>query len=77
VFRRRALVRRPRILGAALIGGLGFAAGRAIKAPDPARPPAPEALQLSGKLKDLADLHDSGALTDAEFASAKRKLLGS
>jgi membrane protease subunit (stomatin/prohibitin family) len=29
------------------------------------------------KLKQLADLHDSGALTDAEFDQAKKKILGS
>jgi hypothetical protein len=28
------------------------------------------------KLKDLASLHDSGALTDDEFAAAKASLLG-
>lgn len=28
------------------------------------------------QLKELAELHDSGALTDAEFAAAKAKLLG-
>jgi hypothetical protein len=33
---------------------------------------APDAVD---KLKELADLHDRGALTDAEFASQKAKLL--
>ena len=28
-------------------------------------------------LKNLADLHESGVLTDAEFAQAKAKILGS
>ena len=28
------------------------------------------------ELKELAQLHSSGALTDAEFAAAKAKLLG-
>ena len=28
------------------------------------------------RLRDLAELHDSGALTDAEFTAAKAKLLG-
>ena len=37
---------------------------------------APEA-DLSQQLQDLADLHDSGALTDEEFADAKAKLLNS
>jgi hypothetical protein len=29
-----------------------------------------------GRLHDLAELHDSGKLTDDEFTAAKRKLLG-
>jgi type VI protein secretion system component VasK len=28
------------------------------------------------RLKQLADLHDAGALSDAEFAAAKQKILG-
>jgi hypothetical protein len=84
MFRRRfVIVRRPRLLGAALVGGLGFAAGRASKrASDPGAAPAgqvplPGSPELTARLKELADLHDSGALTDAEFAAAKAKLLGS
>jgi hypothetical protein len=80
MFRRRFVVfRRPRLLGAALVGGLGFAAGRASKgsaetghAAQPAAAP-----DLTSKLKELADLHASGALTDEEFAAAKSKLIGS
>jgi hypothetical protein len=72
---RRPLLRRRRLFGAALIGGLGFAAGRASK---PAVAPAGEpATELTTRLKDLADLHSSGALSDAEFESAKRRLLES
>jgi hypothetical protein len=37
----------------------------------------PESSQLTARLQELADLHASGALTDAEFAAAKRKLLAS
>jgi len=84
MFRRRfVIVRRPRLLGAALVGGLGFAAGRASKrSPDSGVAPAgqvpqPGSPELTARLKELADLHDSGALTDAEFAAAKAKLLGS
>jgi hypothetical protein len=74
MFRRRLiprprLLRRSRILGAAVLGGLGFAAGRASK-PDPV--PSPD---VAAKLKELTDLHATGALTDAEFAAAKAKLL--
>jgi len=79
VFRRRfGIVRRPflvrrRLFGAALIGGLGFAAGRASK-PD-ASPNPGSSPELTSKLRDLADLHASGVLTDDEFDAAKRQLL--
>jgi len=70
------------MLGAALVGGLGFVAGRASKrAPDPSAVPAPTSLpaqpDVVTKLQELADLHAAGSLTDAEFAAAKAKLLGS
>jgi hypothetical protein len=83
VFRGRfGIFRRPRLWRTALVGGLGFAAGRASKrSAEPAvqRGPgqAPESPQLTARLQELADLHSSGALTDAEFAAAKRKLLAS
>jgi hypothetical protein len=83
VFRRRfVIVRRPRLFGAALLGGLGFAAGRASKRSAqpaiPAQPElagGPESSDLTARLQELAGLHASGALTDAEFAAAKAKLL--
>jgi hypothetical protein len=40
--------------------------------PDPSEPAAPD---LVASLKDLAELHRSGALSDEEFAAAKAKLL--
>jgi hypothetical protein len=49
-----------------------FAATRRVT-PAPAGGTAPDPLTA---LKDLAQLHTSGALTDAEFAAAKTKLLG-
>jgi hypothetical protein len=44
-------------------------------------PPAPAAPAAGGddpvaKLKELAQLHEQGILTDEEFAAAKQKLLG-
>jgi Short C-terminal domain len=39
-------------------------------------PPAPSADNPVADLKDLAELHASGLLNDAEFAAAKAKLLG-
>jgi hypothetical protein len=38
--------------------------------------PAPSARNPVADLKDLAELHASGLLNDAEFAAAKAKLLG-
>jgi hypothetical protein len=38
--------------------------------------PAVPAADPVAELKELAQLHSSGALTDAEFAAAKAKLLG-
>ena len=85
MFRRRfVIVRRPRLPGAALLGGLGVAAGRASKRSSepgvPGQPGAiggPESSQLTARPQELADLHATGALTDAEFAAAKAKLLAS
>jgi len=45
---------------------------------DYAPPPAPAPGEdLTAKLQELAQLHDSGVLSDEEFAAAKAKLLGS
>jgi hypothetical protein len=41
----------------------------------PAAAPAPADDPLA-RLRELAKLHDSGVLTDAEFSAAKAKLLG-
>ena len=40
-----------------------------------AAPPAPEADPIE-RLKELGQLHESGVLTDQEFADAKAKILG-
>ncbi len=44
-------------------------------APAPAAPP-PAADDTIARLTQLASLHDSGALTDEEFAAAKAQVLG-
>src|SRR5262249_28087422 len=44
--------------------------------PPPAPAPAPPADDTITKLKQLADLHSQGILTDDEFSSAKAKILG-
>jgi Short C-terminal domain len=46
-------------------------------APAPAAPaPAPAAPDPIAQLKDLAELHKQGVLTDEEFAAQKAKVLG-
>jgi hypothetical protein len=48
-------------------------------APAPAAAPAPGVAGASDRiaqLQQLAQLHDSGALTDAEFAEEKSRILG-
>jgi hypothetical protein len=44
-------------------------------APAPA-PAAPAESDMISQLKQLAELHDQGVLTDEEFAAQKAKLLG-
>ena len=53
----------------------GAADAQVQQAPSPAPAPAAEE-DMTAKLQNLAQLHDSGALTDDEFAAAKQKLLG-
>lgn len=42
----------------------------------PAAPAAPAGDDLVAKIQELAQLHQQGILTDAEFAAAKQRLLG-
>jgi len=44
--------------------------------PEPAAEPAPAGNDLVGKINQLAQLRDSGVLSDEEFSAAKGKLLG-
>jgi Short C-terminal domain len=47
------------------------------QAPPPApAPAAPAESDMISQLKQLGELHDSGVLTDEEFAAQKAKLLG-
>jgi len=72
MFRRRlVVVRRPRLLGAALLGGAGFLIGR--RRGSQVVPPATPV----DRLGELARLHEDGSLTDEEFSQAKREVLGS
>ena len=45
--------------------------------PVPPTPASPAEPDLMARLQQLAQLHDSGVLTDEEFAAAKQKLLTS
>jgi len=91
MFMRR---RRP-LLGAAMIGGTAYAAGRAgqrsamreddeqarianleAQQQQQSAPAAPSS-SLVDQLNQLSQLHDSGALSDADFEAAKKKLLAS
>jgi len=69
----RPLAARLGLLGAALIGGLGFAAGRASKPSAPRNLPPSRGLRT--RLRELSDLHTCGALSDEEFAAARSRLL--
>lgn len=51
-------------------------AAQAAYAASPSAPVAPDDDDMIEKLKDLASLHESGALSDDEFAAAKAQLLG-
>ena len=85
-------VRRRPLLRAAAIGGVAYmgakagnraaqqqaqpaqpAAAPAAPAPAPAPPAGDDTIS---RLTQLAALHDSGALTDEEFAAAKAQVLG-
>jgi hypothetical protein len=82
---RRPFLGRPRLLFGALAAGIGYAAGRSrarggseVRAEDAAgNVPASSADEdRVAKLRDLADLHERGELSDDEFSAAKRELLG-
>jgi hypothetical protein len=76
-FRRRAR-RRGLIAGAAI----GAAAAHRGDSNEPEQPqagdqaPAPPPADPVDELKQLAELHASGVLTDEEFAAAKAKVIG-
>jgi hypothetical protein len=85
--RRRPLLRAAAVGGVSYMGakaGTNRAMqqqGGGAPPPEPAPAPAPAA-QASGasdriaQLQQLASLHESGALTDEEFAAAKAQVLG-
>jgi hypothetical protein len=50
-----------------------YSATNRVPPPQPATVPAPDPV---ADIQRLAKLHDSGALSDAEFAAAKAKVVG-
>lgn len=92
MMRRSPLLRVAAIGGVAYMGSKAGAnkanqqqaaaaqqAAPAPAAPAPAAAPQPQAESTDDKfaqLKELAGLHDSGVLTDEEFAAEKAKILG-
>ena len=89
--RRRPLLRAAAVGGVAYMGAragtnraMANAQGGAgeTPAPAPAAPPPDPAASANAAsdriamLQQLAQLHDSGALTDEEFAAEKAKILG-
>lgn len=85
--RRRPLLRAAAVGGGAYAMGKrraersagqseqGAAQGATVQ--EPAQPQGQAAEpSMSDQLRQLSELHESGALSDAEFASAKSKLLG-
>lgn len=84
--------RRTRRRTMMVAGGMAYAAGRGANqaqpepayeeqayAPPPPAPPPPAAAPVDpiDELTKLAALHESGALTDDEFSTAKQQILGS
>ncbi len=88
MMRRRPLLRTAAIGGVAYAGakaGTNKAMQQAEPQAQPAQPtqaPTPAAAPVQGasdrisQLQQLASLHDSGALTDEEFAREKTRILG-
>jgi membrane protease subunit (stomatin/prohibitin family) len=89
VLRRRPLLRAAVVGGGAYAAGRGM--GRRAEQRDQAEsdqeaptgtqeqqqaPAASDSSQMLDQLNQLAALHEQGALTDAEFSTAKGKLLG-
>jgi hypothetical protein len=68
---------RDQVLGMLTSQGVDVEAARAAAAAGPERATQDSGGDLTERLAKLTELHVNGALTDAEFAAAKAKLLGS
>lgn len=72
---RRSIYAINFLLGWTLIGWVAALAMALRDAPDPAPKHPPAQPRHVDDIARLADLHERGALTDVEFAAAKRRLL--
>jgi hypothetical protein len=71
---RRPFLRRRRVIGAAMLGGLGYLVGRRRGAIDAAVDAGP-ARSASDRLVELDRLHRAGTITDAEYEDKKAEVL--
>ena len=82
-------VARRRVVGAAVVGGAAYHAGKkgaeagAEAAPEPMpeerephEAPAAEEESYIAELQELAKLHEQGIIDDEEFAAKKEQILG-
>lgn len=81
VARRQAENMADRDQAIAANRGAGYAEGaqtayQQAPAPAPAAAPAPAQPDMATQLKQLAELHDQGILTDEEFTAKKEQILG-
>ena len=77
MFRRRFGFRRP-LLGAAVLGGLGYAIGRRgsqSAAPSVATPRS-DSEDATARLQNLDRLRAAGTITDAEYQARRTELVG-
>jgi outer membrane murein-binding lipoprotein Lpp len=71
-------VRRRPLLRAAVVGGGAYLAGKRSAHPGQGSSHAESDVPtVSDQLAQLSNLHQQGSLSDAEFAAAKARLLGS
>jgi DMAP1-binding Domain len=71
---RRPFLRRRRVIGAAMFGGLGYLIGRRRGALDMTLPHAAPP-GIAERLAELDRIHQTGTITEAEYEAKKSALL--
>jgi Short C-terminal domain len=71
---RRPFLRRRRVIGAAMLGGLGYVIGRR-RGELETTPPDTTPTSVADRLAALDQIHQAGTITDAEFEAKKTALL--